>query len=160
MAAPATTTRIDPTDFGRKLADGYSTKIAFSVNPKIEFWEKTVGAPGTDGGDAIDTTTMFNSTWRTMAARSLKTLKEFTVTAAYDPEVMEQINAIINVEGSVTINYPDGSTYDFFGYLRDTDPDQLEEGTQPEMTLTIQPTNYDPVNCVEAAPVMTEVSGT
>lgn len=158
MAAPSSTARVAPD--GIPLEDGFSTKIAFEHDPNISFWEKTVKPPGLDGGDAIDITTMHNTTWRTFAARDLKTLTEMSTTVAYDPDVYDEILAIINLEGSITVTFPDGSTLDFFGYLRTFEPNDVSEGSQPEATITIQPTNYDPTNDVEAAPVMTEVSGT
>ena len=160
MAAPSTVTRVDPTTLGRMLEDGYSTKIAFAVDPDIEFWEKTVQPPGVDGGEKIETTTMFNSAWRTFAARHLKTLTGGQTKVAYDPVVYNQIITIINVPTSVTVTFPDGSTLDFFGYLQKFEPDDLAEGTHPEATVSFEPTNYDPVNAIEAAPVMTEVAGT
>ncbi len=158
MAAPDTTARVTPD--GIKLDDGFSTQIAFALDADIAFWEKNVQPPGLDGGDAIETTTMHNTAWRTMAPRSLTTMTECTVTAAYDPDLYDEILAIINVRGSITVHFPDGSTLDFFGYLRLFEPQDMEEGAQPEANITIQPTNYDPVNNVEAPPVMTEVAGT
>ncbi len=155
MAAPATTARSTP--LGIPLGDGYSTKIAFAADADVSFWEKTVGPPGLDGGDAIETTTMHNSTYRTFGARSLITLSESSTTVAYDPDLYDEAIALINVEGAITVHFPDGSTLDFFGFLRTFEPGDNEEGTQPEATLTIQPTNWDPANNVEAAPVMTEV---
>lgn len=158
MAAPATTARVAPT--GIKLDDGFSSVIAFARDPNINFWEKTVQPPGIDGGDAVETTTMHNTLWRTFNARSLQTLTEHSVSAAYDPILWTQIQTLINHNDSITVHFPDGSTLDFFGYLRTFEPADMEEGTQPEASITIQPTNYDPVNHVEAAPVLTEVSGT
>jgi hypothetical protein len=158
MAAPATTARSTP--LGIPLGDGYSTKIAFALDPDISFWEKTVAPGGWDGGDAIEATTMHNATYRTFRSRSLVTLNESSTTVAYDPDVYDEILAIINVEGSITVHFPDGSTLDFFGYLRTFEPSDNEEGTQPEATITIQPTNWDPANNVEQGPVLTEVSGT
>lgn len=159
MANPVTTARQTPA--GIMLDDGYSTKIAFARQPNISLWEKTVGAPGMDGGDPIDTTTMHNVTWRVMRARSLKTLTEFTFTAAYDPNVYNTIlNTLINQEGSITVHFPDGSTLDFFGYLKMFEAPEHTEGEHPEATVTVVPTNYDPVANVEAGPVLTSVSGT
>jgi hypothetical protein len=138
----------------------------FSQDPDISFWMKTVTPPGIDGGDAVENTTMHNSTWRTFSPRALATLTEATFTAAYDPNVYYDIvgaggsGGILNAEGSITVHFPDGSTLDFFGYLRMFEPDALEEGSQPEATVTIQPTNWDPSAKVEAGPVMTEVVGT
>jgi hypothetical protein len=159
MAAPSSTTRATPA--GIKLDDGYSTKIAFARDSNVSFWEKTLSPPGLDGGDPIDTTTMHNADWRTMSARQLATLSEFTCTAAYDPNVYNDIiNNLLNQEGSITVHFPDGSKLDFFGYLRSFQPQDVAEGAQPEAQITIVPTNYDPTNNVEASPVLTQVAGT
>ena len=158
MAAPETTARSTP--LGIMLDDGYSTKIAFAADPDVSFWEKDVQPPGLDGGDAIETTTMHNTTYRTFSARSLATLTEMSSTVAYDPDLYDEALALINVEGSISVHFPDLSTLDFFGYLKSFAPSALEEGSQPVATITIVPTNYDTANAVEASPVMTEVSGT
>ena len=159
MATPATTSRSTPA--GKILEDGHSTVIAFARDVDVSFWEKTTQPPGMEGGDPIDITTMHNSTWRTMAPRSLITLTPFTVTAGYDPNVYNNIlNNLLNQSGSITVHFPDGSTLDFYGYLQTFEPQANAEGTHPECNITIVPTNYDPTNDVEEAPVLTEVAGT
>jgi hypothetical protein len=158
MAAPVTTTRGSPA--GQKLKDGFSTKIAFASNPTIEFWEKTVQPAGMDGGEPIDQTTMHNIAWRFTRPRALKTLTVHTTKAAYDPDFIPDIFALINREDSVTDIFPDGSTLAFYGFLQKIEFDQNEEGKQPECTVTIVPTNYDYVNNVEAAPVFVPAAGT
>ncbi len=80
--------------------------------------------------------------------------------AAYDPVVYTDILALINAPGGVTVHFPDGSTLDFYGYIKKFEPAALKEGEQPEATVTIVPTNYDPANHVEASPVLTSVTGT
>lgn len=158
MADPSTTSRSTPG--GNFLEDGHSTLIALSRDPDIKFWEKSVKPPGVDGGEPIELATMHNTVWRPMAPRSLMTLQEVSCVVAYDPDVYDQIVAQINQVGSITIHFSDGSTLDFWGYLKNFDPQNCEEGTQPTANITIQPTNYDPTNHVEAGPVMTEVAGT
>jgi len=159
MAAPASTVRVTPV--GIKLDDGFSTKIAFARDSNVSFWEKSVSPPGLDGGEAIETTTMHNLIYRTMASRALVTLTESSLTVAYDPNVYNDIlTNLINQEGSITVHFPDSSKLDFYGYLRTFEPSELSEGEQPEATVTITPTNFDPVNRVEAAPVLTSVAGT
>ena len=159
MAAPATTVRAAPT--GRYLDDGFSTKIAFARDSNIELWEQTVTPPGIDGGDAIEIVTMHNVTWRTMRARSLKTLMESSFEALYDPVVYNSIlNNLINQEGAITCHFPDGSKIDFYGFLQKFEPGELSEGEPPTATVTIVPTNFDLTNNVEAGPVLTEVAGT
>lgn len=159
MAAPTSTARQTPV--GIILGDGFSTKIAFARDPDVSFWEKTVGPPGIDGGEAIDQTTMHNVAWRTKSARTLKTLTDSSLTVAYDPNVYNNIiDNLINMAGSITVHFPDGSKLDFYGYLQSFEPDDLTEGEQPTATITIVVTNFDPVNRVEAGPVLTSVSGT
>lgn len=157
MAAPAPTVRQTPT--GIKLDDGYSTKVTFGRDPDMSVWEKTVKPPGIDGGDAIDTTTMHNTSWRTMAPRSLRTLTEHTFTAAYDPLIYTQILAVLNINDQITVRFPDGSTLAFWGYLKGFEVSDHTEGEQPEATVTVVPTNQDDTGA-EQAPVLTNIAGT
>lgn len=161
MAAPTVTARATPA--GIKLDRGHSTKIAFARDSNVSFWEKEVTPPAVDGGDPIDTTTMFNTAYRTFASRALVTLPEFTVSAAYDPNVINDvITNLINQAGAITVHFPDGSTYSFFGYLKAFSPQGLSQDNadQPMAEVTIVVTNWDPANRVEAGPVLTQVAGT
>lgn len=165
MAAPSASERGDPA--GIKLDDGYQTLITIQGAPNIQFWEKTVTPPGLDGGDPIDTTTQHNSVFRTTAPRALITLSELTLTVAYDPVVygvdVDQdppgIRNVLNVNTVFTVNFPDGTTLAFWGFLRLFEPQGMEEGAQPEANITIEPSNQDE-NGDEQAPVMVEVAGT
>ncbi len=158
MAAPTTTTRSTPV--GAKLQDGYQTLIAFAADNDVSFWEKTVTPPGLDGGDPVETTTMHNTTYRTFAPRNLITATDVQTVCAYDPVVYDQIIALINIAGAITVNFPNSDTVDFFGFLRSFTPSEIAEGSQPEATVLIHVTNYDPTNNVEAAPNYKTSSGT
>jgi len=158
MAAPATTARSTPV--GTKIGDGYQTLIASATDPDVSFWEKGVQPPGLDGGEKVDNTTMHNTTVRTYSARSLIEMTDASTTAAYDPVVLDQIIALINVEGAWTIHHPNGDTWDFYGYLKSFVPTKNEEGTQPEAEITIVPTNVDPSDGSEAVPNYKTSSGT
>ena len=158
MAAPATTVRVAPV--GIKLGDGYQTLIASATDPDVSFWEKSVKPPGLDGGEKVDNTTMHNTTVRTYSARSLIEMTSSSITAAYDPVVLDQIVALINVEGAWTINHPNGDTWDFYGFLKSFEPTQNEEGTQPEAEIVIEVTNVDPSDGSEAVPNYKTSSGT
>lgn len=158
MAAPTPTTRSTPV--GIKLDDGFSSKITFAADPDISFWEKTLQPPGVDGGDAVETTTMHNVTYRTMGPRQLKTLTNSSSVVAYDPAVLTQIIALINVRTTITVTFPDGSTWAYYGFLKSFEPSDLQEGEQPEATVEIVPTNFDPTNKVEAGPALASVAGT
>jgi hypothetical protein len=158
MAAPTPTARGTPS--GIPLEDGYQILCTISGSTTVSFWEKMITPPGLDGGDPIDQTTQHNQDWRTSAPRSLITLGDMTVKAAYDPNVYNLLMAIINDKRTITNRWKDGSTLAFFGWVRSATPDEQSEGKQPEMTIVIHASNFDPTNHVEASPVLTSVSGT
>jgi len=158
MTAPSATARQTPA--GIKLDDGHQTLITFEADPDIELWEKSVTPPGIDGGDGVDTTTMHNTTYRTMSPRSLFTLTPMTTTMAYDPVFYTRALDLINVETTVTITFPDGSTLSFYGFLKSFEPGELAEGAQPTASVSIVPTNQDPTTGEEEAPVLVNVPGT
>lgn len=154
------TTTARQTPNGIRLEDGYRSLVAFDRDPNIELWEIEVKPPGIDGGDQINTTTMHNTTWRSMASRALMTLTESTIKFAYDPLLYTAVIALCNREGAITQIFPDGSTLDYYGYLKRVEFDPLVEGTFPTGTATIVPTNVDPITRAEVAPVVTAVLGT
>lgn len=158
MAAPTPTARTTPTD--RKLPDGYQSKITIASDVDINLFEKTTRPPGLDGGEPIEQTTMFNSDYRTFAARQLITLTTTAYKCAYSPLAVSELLAVINVNTTITQSFFDGSTLAYYGYVQKVDFDELVEGTQPMCTVTIVPTNTDPSDLSEAGPVVTNVSGT
>lgn len=158
MAAPTPAARVTPV--GIPMKDGYRTVVTIGFDTDISLWEVGVTPPGLDGGDAIDQTTMHNNQFRVMLSRALITLTEMQFTCAWDPAVYSQVQSALNVNTTITVTFHDLSTVAFYGFLRVFQPDQLVEGTQPRATVTIQPSNWDPVNKVEAGPLVTAVSGT
>jgi len=148
------------TPAGIPLPDGYQTTVQIHADPDISFWERSVTPPGIDGGDEVELTTQHNSTWRTLASRSLATLTEMVLSGTYDPDVYDEILAIINYETTITVFFPDGSTLAFYGFVKRFTPGELVEGVPPECSVVIVPTNRDPADGTEQAPVMTEVAGT
>lgn len=137
-----------------RLDDGHSTTIAFSADSSVNFWEKEVTPPGWSGGGANDTTTMRNSTLRTMSPKQLKTLSEASFTAAYDPVVYDEIKAMINVNQQITITFPDSSTLLFWGWIDEFTPNANVEGEQPTAEITIIPSNQN-ASGAETAPTYT-----
>ena len=165
MTAPATDIATHDPD-GIHLDDGYQTLISFEVNPAASFWEKTVKPPGMDGGDPIDTTTMHNETWRTMAPRQLTSMTDLNLTVAYDPVLYDarteagSILNLLNQKTTINVVFPDGSVLAFYGFLRSFDPTPLEEGSQPEATIVGTVTNQDPSTGAEEDPVLVNAPGT
>lgn len=158
MGAPTPTARVTPA--GLKLEDGQFSTHTFAADPDVGLWEKSVKPPGMDGGDKIDLTNHHNVAYRTSAPRNLKTLTASTFKAFYDPDVYNQLMALINVKTTCTTTFIDGSTLAYFGYLKSVEFDDMVEGTAPECTVTIETTNVDPSDGSEAGPVLTSVSGT
>lgn len=158
MAAPTPTARITPT--GRFLGDGHQTLVTFSLDPDILLWEKSITPPGLEADDLNDTTNMHNVQYRTKSPRALITMTDSTFTAQYDPAVYPLIELIINRPQVITEHFPDGSSICYFGVLKSFIPGELAEGTVPEATCTIVPTNQDPTTCAEEGPVWTPGSGT
>ena len=158
MTAPAVTARGTPA--GIPLFDGHSTKITFAANPTVSFWEKDVQPSAYDGGDAIPITTMHNVLYRTKAHRTLIEVGDVQSTVAYDPNVKTQILSLINVDTTITVTHPDGSTEAAYGFLKSFSPSSHQEGAQPEAAVVIVITNYDHAAHVEAGPTLASVSGT
>jgi hypothetical protein len=136
------------------LNDGHPTLVSFSLNPTIEFKEKTVTPPGIDGGGENDTTTMRNEAWRTRQPKSLKTLSEFSMTCAYDPVLYDSILAMVNVNQQITVTFPDESEVEFWGWLNAFTPNEVSEGEQPTAEIAVIPSNQDNSG-VEQPPVYT-----
>lgn len=154
MSAPIATPIGAPA--GIALEDGYSSVIVLSVDPTLAFFEKEVQPSATDGGDAIDITTMRNLTHRTKAARSLKETGEISVTCAYSATgtLRAAIDLAVNDDtGTITQYWPDGSGRVAWGYLQKVEYQSLKEGEQPEANLTFVITNRDPVAGTEDPPV-------
>lgn len=135
-----------PSSAGR-IDDGFSTTITIEDFPAIKLWEKTVTPPAISGGGAIETTTMRNAFWRTRSEKQLKTLNELTLTAAYDPQVIEDLMNLINVRKNYFVNFADGSVLVFPAFMDEFAPSECAEGEQPTADITIIPTmedaNYD-----------------
>jgi hypothetical protein len=158
MAAPSATARQTPV--GKKLENGKTIKITFSLDPDVSIWEINITPGGTDGGDPIDTTTQWNTRRRTKSPRNLINGTDGSGTAAYDPQCQAQLDAMVNVPQTITYLYWDGSTEARFGYLRSWAKNEMSEGNMPTMNFVIVHTDYDTVNDVEADPVVTSVAGT
>jgi hypothetical protein len=137
-----------------RIDDGFPTIISIPSHPSIKFYEKSVTPPGFDGGGENDTTTMRNTAWRTRAPKKLKTLTEMSLTVSYDAAVLDDVDAAINDNQLIEVTFPDGSTWEFWGWLNAFTPGAAEEGSQPTADVTIIPSNQNDSG-VETAPSYT-----
>ena len=140
------------------INDGHPTTISFAggfsgTGGVLEMKEKELTPPGVEGGGPNDTTTMRNSTWRTKQPKQLLTLTDSTITVAYDPDVYNEILAMVNVNQEITITFPDATTLTFWGWVDMFSPNAVVEGEQPTAEITIVPSNQDTAG-TETAPVI------
>jgi len=140
-----------------RIDDGFSTTVGFELSPTVKFWEKQVTPPSITGGGSNDTTTMRNTTWRTLAPKQLKSLGQAKLSAAYDPAVYTDILSMIQVNQLITVTFPDGSTYSFYGWVDEFTPGAIAEGAQPTADVTIICSNQNESG-EETAPVFTPAS--
>ncbi len=122
-----------------RLDDGHGTFITFANIPAVKIYEKEVNPPGMSANGAIDTTTMRNVEWRTMAPKSLKTMPQIQATVAYATDAFDILYGQIAVNQPIVITFPDVSTISFWGWIEEFVPGANVEGEQPTATLTIQP---------------------
>jgi len=127
----------------RPYEDGHSTTLVFQNLSDLPIFEKEVTPPGMTAGGPIDTTTMRNTTWRTMAGRALKTLTPVSATVAFAFEGLVQIGEQVAVNQIITVSFPDGSSVMFWGWIEECTPNAFTEGEQPTAQLTIQPSNHN-----------------
>lgn len=129
------------------LNDGFSTTIrmaAGDVPSVFQILEKTVTPPGMSGGGPIDITTMRNLALRTKSPKHLQQMDDMALTAAYDPAAyVVAFGVLINVNQLITVDFPDGSSLVFYGYLNEFKPQEHREGEQPLANLAIICTNVD-----------------
>jgi len=129
--------------------DGYQTRITFtsdalsSAEEALQFEIKELTPPGVSGGGAIDISTMSNETWRTFAAKSLKTLTPFSIVIAYDTALYEGMIDMCNDNQEIFITFPDDSVLTFWAYVDEFVPNAQIEGEQPTATVNIIPTCFD-----------------
>ena len=126
---------------GTKMKDGYQALVLFSADATVSMWLKTVKPPGLSAGGAIDTTTMENTRWRTMAPKSLVTATELNLRCAYDPKIHDDMNGMLGVNQLLTLTYSDGSTLAVWGFVDEWTPTDLTEGEMPLGDMKFVPTN-------------------
>lgn len=139
-----------------RIDDGFATTISLS-GAGTTLYEKSVTAPGLDGGGSIDTTTMRNTLYRTMSPKSLITLSECSVTVAYDPFAYGALITSLNTNQLFTVTFPDSTSIAFWGWINSFTPGENTEGEQPTAEITIIPSNRNnAAPPVEVAPVITQ----
>lgn len=157
--APPITARTTPT--GYIVPEGHRATIAFSKVPALQMWEMTTRQAGLSVAEIV-TTTQFNNRFHTTRAGQLIKVKDISGQAAYDPDFMNSIIAMIgdDTNSGITIHNPDGSTDSYWGFLKDVEFQELKEGQFPTINYTVCITNWNTTTRAEEGPLHTNSGGT
>ena len=135
------------------LTEGFPTKITFTSDKLTSgvvtmdvMNELEVTPPGIAGGGANDTTGMRNAQFRTRHPKKLITLTPATISIKYDPAIYDEIMAMVNDNQEMTIEFSNGATLVFWGWVDSFTPEACAEGAQPTATIVIEPSNMDANN--------------
>lgn len=149
--APAPTAPVLPG--GSYLTDGYRTLFTFKNNPAIQLWVTLEGGLKPGGFDTegeIKIGTMHAKRFRMKASKKLITHQPTTLTCFYDPAVLSVLTASIlnggqlGFETTITLTFPDSSTWAFYGYLNKFEPGDHKEGVAPTATCEIVAISREP----------------
>lgn len=125
------------------LKNGFRALYTLGADPAIRLWEKSVTPPGFDGQSPVDLYNQHWTKWTPQVPRGQAKMTEGRMIVAYDVRVLPQILAAINREDEITVNFPDGRFWAFFGYLQRFTPGEMTDGVQPTAEVVIMPTLYD-----------------
>jgi len=137
------------------LENGFSTRIAMGNAPGVALWEVSVTPPSLEGGDPIDGTDMYSERWMRKCVPALIEMGLLTATAKYSPQFLSVANTVINDPTNITVWFPDGSSWTFWGWLKSFTPGELVEGEKPTATVEYVISNNDPTTGTEEDPIYT-----
>jgi hypothetical protein len=103
---------------------------------------------------------MWNVDWHTFYPRSLLKMGDMSIKAAYDAFAFGQFVAIQNVPTTITHRWADLTTLAYFGWFGDWEPGEQQEGSQPDVDITVHASMYDKTNDLEATYALADGSGT
>ena len=92
-----------------KLENGFAT--ASLTTAALAFQVTSVTLPEFTMGDAPDTTTNLNTTYRSKGTRQFIEIGDFTLTGAFDQADYTQLPSIMGVEDTLTVTDVQGTTY-------------------------------------------------
>lgn len=160
MANPAVTSRGTPA--GAALDRGFKCKFTFGLLPTFSMWEFEITPGKLKGGPPIMRSTFFNNYVHTKVPQVLVDQDPFIIRGIYDPDIWKsdgtytpsvtnQLRSLMNRNGALTFLMPNLGTLNNYGWLREVDLGTFKEGDTlpPTITLTVEVSNFDPVNRAE-----------
>lgn len=148
------------------LKDGFGIAVSFGLGESgtnhagtgLLIDPTSITPPGTDAGDAIDTTTHSNTAYRTKWPRQLEDFTDGACTCVYNPDDWAAILAMVNDNQPITFTFPDNSSIMFYGFIRSFTPNAFVEGEQATAEVVFVVSNISSVDGAETAPIYTEGS--
>lgn len=131
------------------LNDGLGTTLVLEESALVVN-KIRITPPAVEGGDTIPLTHLGNVVWETGQPRQLKRMENFSFEGVYDPSKL--VDAPVNVNQRIRIEYPGGGRHRFFGSLRRFEPGEIVEGARCMVTGTIEVLNTDTAGD-EAGPI-------
>jgi len=117
--------------------DGFGTRISVTANATHTFFETSVTPMGFEGDDPVEQTSNANAKFRSFAPGALITKSSATVTVYYEKDKAAVIYADIQVAGTITTTFEDGSAITDNGWIQSFVPDEQSGGERPTATLTL-----------------------
>ena len=122
---------------------GHGTLITLENDPNIELWEISITPPAVRLGDPVNANSHANDTYGQVAPRTLKKIDKVRAVVGYKTDSYSAIIAQLGVNQQITITFPDGKNFSFWGFLNDFEPEEFSSGEMPEATIVIYPSNRD-----------------
>lgn len=128
------------------LKDGYQTLFTAAVIVAKMYKVISLTPPALDGRGSIDQTNMESEITTQKSAKSLIDVGNFNITIAYDSKNYDftDVNSFafwLNINGLMTLTFPDGTSVNFWGYINAFRPGENSEGNRPTAVLEIIVTN-------------------
>lgn len=118
--------------------DGFGTRVSIAAaSATITFIETEVTPIGFEGDDPVEQTGNSNTAFRSFAPGALVTKTPVTATVYYDKSQTEAIEAALQVSGTITVTFEDGSKITDTGWLQSFVSDSQTAGERPTATITI-----------------------
>jgi hypothetical protein len=127
----------------KRLNDGHATLITLENDPTIKLFEKEVTPPAINAGGPIETSTMRNVSVHTKAPKKLKGVGQTKASCAYATESIQRIYAQLGSNQRITVTYPDGSRYRYWGWLDSFTPGSNTMGAQPTAEVVFEASNVN-----------------
>lgn len=158
MAAPTVTAVGVP--LGRKLRRAYKTRFALGVLPTFSLFDFAITPGEWTIGQPIPQSTFLNTRYMTWAPQALIDIGPFIIRGQFDPDVFKtaQLPTIIGAETAATHHWVGFGQLAMFGFVTNAAFTEaaVNSNDPPMITLGFKPSNYDPVNNVEAGPAFTD----